>query len=147
MSARRGWALGQFLLGMAALFSAQVWGLALVAQREEKIGLWDLLMLSGRLWAALFRRLPESRWPIWLASWGLVLLAGDALMLKDVAQEFRRAVANLKRRAPDVRSVPPLRLRGCLRGILAANFPKVYSKRFAQKPGGRCALGRAGFAI
>jgi hypothetical protein len=104
---RNRWALVQLLLGVGSFLIAQIWALALVAPHEEKIGPRDLLVLSGRLWIQLLRRLPDTRWPVWLACWGLALVAGDLLLVGGLAQEARLAARNVQRRWAEARAQVP----------------------------------------
>lgn len=77
---RSSWSTLQLVTGVTALILAQFWALVLVAPHAERVSPKDLFFLSANLWGLTWRRLPETRRPIWLACWGLGL-AGYALFL------------------------------------------------------------------
>lgn len=63
--------------GLVALLVAQLWALMLVAPEDDRLGPKDLF-LPVRLWWVAVRRLPATRWPVWIGTWGLTLLLGAA---------------------------------------------------------------------
>jgi hypothetical protein len=92
------------MIGIGSFFLAQIWALALIAPHEERIGPRDLLVLSSRLWGVIVRRLPETRWPLWLACWGLALIAADFWLIGGLTREVRLAITGVQRRVAEVRS-------------------------------------------
>jgi hypothetical protein len=61
------------LAGLLALGLSHLLALLKVAPSQINADLWDLLS-PGLVWGSAFRRLPESRWPIWLAAWSITLV-------------------------------------------------------------------------
>jgi hypothetical protein len=65
------WSLVQLILGLIAIFAAQVWALIVIAPQEERLGNRDLF-IPGRLWGHIFRRLPQMHRQVWLGCWGAI---------------------------------------------------------------------------
>jgi serine/threonine protein kinase len=66
------WGLAQLGVALAVLVAAQVWAVTLLAG-DEGFDLKDLFIFSGRIWLHTVQRLPETRRPVYLLLWGLVL--------------------------------------------------------------------------
>jgi hypothetical protein len=71
-------ALGLVLLvlGCASMLFSHFWALVKVAPSYAEIGPLDFFS-PGLVWGTALRRLPETRWPLWLAAWSLALVSAD----------------------------------------------------------------------
>jgi hypothetical protein len=91
--ARTWWSMTQLILGIMLFLGAQLWALALVAPYEERLG----LVFSTRLWRATFRRLPETRWPVWLLCWSLAAIVLDLAVIGGLSEEISAASARFRK--------------------------------------------------
>ena len=66
---------GMLAAGIVALGFSHFWALAKVAPSYSDVGPLDLLS-PGLVWGSALRRLPETRWPLWLAGWSISLIGG-----------------------------------------------------------------------
>jgi hypothetical protein len=73
------WYSVQAGMGLVAILAAQLWALMLVAPEDGRLGPLALF-LPARLWWVAFRKLPATRWPVWVGTWGLTLLIGAAVV-------------------------------------------------------------------
>ncbi len=78
----------QLLLGFLVLYLSQWWALLMVAPKDPSLGIRDLLVISGRLWNSAFQMLPQTRWPIYLGFWGLLLMVGAVTITGGLADWF-----------------------------------------------------------
>jgi hypothetical protein len=77
------WSLVQLAVGGMALLAGQLWAVLMSASGDERVGLLEMLGLSLRLWGRTVQRLPLTRWPVWLCSWGLSLAVGALILVGD----------------------------------------------------------------
>jgi hypothetical protein len=71
------WGDAQFLLGVLAVVVAQTWALFRHAEKDDRVGPFDLLFLSVRVWRIVIRRLPQTSGTLCAGGWGLTLAAGS----------------------------------------------------------------------
>lgn len=64
------WSTLELILGMATMFIAQLWALALLAPRDDKLGPRDAIV-PFRLWSLALNQLPSTRKQVWMGAWGL----------------------------------------------------------------------------
>jgi hypothetical protein len=78
--ARALWSTLELVLGLLALFAAQVWSLIVLAPRDDGLSARDLV-LSVRLWGLTFRKLPEMRRQVWVGGWGVAAALCSVLIV------------------------------------------------------------------
>jgi serine/threonine protein kinase len=109
--ARAIWGVGQMVAGLVLVLGAQIAAAILLAAKEEGLGVKDLFLISGRLWARVVEHLPTTRWPVYLLTWGLFLGAcglsvGDLTYWaryhapRKQADDLRRSIAALEENDP-----------------------------------------------
>ncbi|MFL5338890.1 MAG: hypothetical protein ACJ8F7_01885 [Gemmataceae bacterium] len=69
---RSQWGATLLLTSLAVFGLCQLWILVKLIPTNDTLSLRDLLDITG-LWGMAVRQLPETRWPIWLAAWAVVL--------------------------------------------------------------------------
>ena len=84
---RAWWSAAQLSVAIAALLVAQAWALILVAPYDDHIGAMSLIF-PARVWWLACRRLPATRWPVWLGAWGTASALGAALLVGGLGYWF-----------------------------------------------------------
>jgi hypothetical protein len=74
------WSAVQIVVCLFGIIATQLWAVMLVGAREDGIRAADLIT-GGRVWRAVFRRLPATRKPLWLGTWCLTGLVCAALVV------------------------------------------------------------------
>jgi serine/threonine protein kinase len=104
------WGLAQLGVALLLIVAAQAWAVVLLAA-EEGFDLNSMFLGSGKLWMHMAQRLPDTRWPIYLVSWGTVLAVCGACMgdmtywvrahapQKAASVDVRRSLARLDEEA------------------------------------------------
>jgi hypothetical protein len=64
------WSTIQLGVGILGFFAVQIWALILLTPEDDTLGPRALVM-SSRLWSQVLKRLPDTRWQLWLGSWCL----------------------------------------------------------------------------
>jgi hypothetical protein len=67
-------------LGVVAVITAQAWATPMIAADSHLLTLWDFIV-TFRFWALVMKRLPRSRYPLCLLSWGLAAIVGAVLIV------------------------------------------------------------------
>jgi hypothetical protein len=67
-------------LGFVSLIAAEVWAFPMIAMEAHSLAIWDFV-LSFRFWAFVMKRLPRTRCPVCLLSWGLTAMLGAILVV------------------------------------------------------------------
>jgi hypothetical protein len=105
------WGLSQLGVGLVLLFVAQLWAVFVLAGEEAGIGLREVFLPTIKVWWQTAKRLPVTRWPVYLATWGLLaavcgLAVGDMMYWnrrhddpKDAARDARKALAAMEEEA------------------------------------------------
>jgi len=97
------WGLIQIIIGAILLLAAQIWGALMVAYADDALNARDLFGISLRLWGHLLRRMPETRWPVYLSLWGVSLIVCGLIMgdstywMRNAPRTARSADPALKR--------------------------------------------------
>lgn len=84
---RAAWCTAQILLGVVLIIAGQVAALAIVAGDDEKLTIKDVLLPLG-LWIVAARRLPETRKPLWMSSWGLTMVLSAVFFIGGLSHWF-----------------------------------------------------------
>jgi len=99
--ARALWSAIQIVVGVVGVIVAQLWAALLVAAHEDGLRARDVIV-PGRLWRDVVRRLPETRKPVWLGMWclsGLIcavtIIAGFDYWLELVKTQRLRHIAEV----------------------------------------------------
>jgi hypothetical protein len=74
------WSFGEIGLGVLVMLAAQVKAFLEVVPRGLRRKT-PIIIISYDLWSAVWYRLPETAWPLWLLGWGIGLCAGGAVIL------------------------------------------------------------------
>ena len=81
-AARRAiWGTGLLAAGVLILFLCQLWAFLKLVPENAGWGITEALVPSLQVWCAAFRRLPHTRWPIWLAGWSVTIVMASTLMI------------------------------------------------------------------
>ncbi|HLW66520.1 MAG TPA: hypothetical protein VKS79_14495 [Gemmataceae bacterium] len=75
------WGTGLLLAGLVIMHLCQFWAFWKLAPANAGWGITEALVPSAQVWSAAFRRLPHTRWPIWLAGWSLTVVIASILMI------------------------------------------------------------------
>jgi hypothetical protein len=75
------WGTALMLAGLLILFLCQLWTFLKLVPENGSWGVMEALVPSFQVWSAAFRRLPHTRWPIWMAGWSLTILVASVLMI------------------------------------------------------------------
>jgi hypothetical protein len=67
--------------GLVTTLACQFWALLKVAPRHQELAMTDSFLRPGQIWHAAVGEMPATRWPVWLAAWGLSLALGAALFV------------------------------------------------------------------
>lgn len=67
-------ALGQCLLGMLAMGTAQVTTFLYAATKSDKFSPFDVFMKPVEIWKPTFSLLPKAAWRVWSAAWGMTAI-------------------------------------------------------------------------
>lgn len=70
------WCQAQGILGIVLLVSSYFVAFPAVVPYGARRSQWGMLIHPRDLWFAVWQRLPDSSWPVWLAGWGAGLLLG-----------------------------------------------------------------------
>jgi len=62
--------------GIVTTFACQFWALLKIAPRQQELGMADSFLRPVQIWQVAVREMPATRWPVWLAAWGLALALG-----------------------------------------------------------------------
>jgi hypothetical protein len=74
------WCSIQAVLGLAMVLVGQSSAFWMVVPAKLRRREWSLAFQPTQLWWAAWHRLPATRCPLWLATWGLCLLVGAAFI-------------------------------------------------------------------
>jgi hypothetical protein len=77
---RVAWSTGQLLAGVLLLAAAHAWAIKTVPSIEVRARARGSYTLGG-LWRATLSRLPRTRWPVNLLTWGVSLVLCAALII------------------------------------------------------------------
>jgi hypothetical protein len=75
------WGTGLLAGGIVVLYLSQLWAYWKLASENVRLGVSEMLIPSVSVWAGAFRRLPETRWPVWLAGWSLAIILGATVVI------------------------------------------------------------------
>jgi hypothetical protein len=70
--ARACWCVSQVVAGLLLLVLAQVSAIAFLGPQRQLMGMFEVLV-PGRILVLAVRKLPQTRWPVSLAAWGVAL--------------------------------------------------------------------------
>lgn len=87
------WGLGQLVGGLGLVVGGQVWATILVAAADGRLCLKDIFLSPGRVWLRVAQYLPDTRWPVYLLSWGAFLAICGAC-LGDLGYWGRHQIPN-----------------------------------------------------
>jgi len=79
------WCTLQIGLGALVMFLASFWALLSVASEDETMSAKDMF-LPGRLWSLTCKRLPRTRWQVWLAVWGVTAILSAAVLVGGLGE-------------------------------------------------------------
>jgi hypothetical protein len=82
------WCTVQIAAGMLLVFAGEFWALLRIAHTDEIMTAKDLF-LPARLWGLTIARLPGTRFQIWLAAWGIALIAGALIFVGGLPEWFK----------------------------------------------------------
>lgn len=74
------WCTGQAVLAAVVVLGAYVSAFGFVVPSGLRRQQWGLLIHPRDLWWAVWQRLPDTAWPVWLLGWGVALLIGAAFI-------------------------------------------------------------------
>jgi hypothetical protein len=74
------WCEGQLILGAALIFLSYFAAFLTVVPRGLRLSQWGLFFHPRDLWWAVWQRLPDTSFPIWLAGWGVGLALGAVMV-------------------------------------------------------------------
>jgi hypothetical protein len=66
--------------GLVGLIAAEVWAFPMIALEAHHLGVMDFIV-SFRFWTFVMKRLPRTRYPVCLLSWGLTAMLGAILVV------------------------------------------------------------------
>jgi hypothetical protein len=75
------WATAQGMFAIGLLLLSYSAAFFLVVPRGLRFKQWTLFILPNSLWWAVWQRLPETSWALWLLSWGAALGLGAVLIM------------------------------------------------------------------
>jgi hypothetical protein len=75
------WGTGLLGAGLLILLLCQLWTFLKLVPENACWGITEALVPSIQVWCEAFRRLPYTRWPIWLAGWSLTIVIASVLMI------------------------------------------------------------------
>jgi hypothetical protein len=67
--------------GLLILCLCQLWAFLKLLPENAGWGITEAMVPSLPVWCAAFRRLPHTRWPIWLAGWSLTMVLASTLVV------------------------------------------------------------------
>jgi len=79
------WCTVQIGAGAIVTFLAGFWALLSVASEDETMTAKDLF-LPVRLWGLTCKRLPRTRWQVWLAVWGVTAILSAAVLVGGLSE-------------------------------------------------------------
>jgi hypothetical protein len=82
------WSIYQLVGGIVLLLVAQWWAIHETQSENERLGAWDLLVISGRVWNKAFRYMPWTRGPVYLGFWALVIMICAVTITGGLADWF-----------------------------------------------------------
>lgn len=102
------WCTGQILAGLLFILAAQFLALLRMAPEDEKLSIKDVF-LPFRLWGLAFGRMPALRVPVWLAGWGLALIAAALIFVGGLSHWLTYLPKSGNQKGPQATTSRPAR--------------------------------------